>query len=37
MLERADLLGAELQIEDRPGGGTRVRLELTLFADEQGG
>jgi signal transduction histidine kinase len=37
MLERADLLGAELQIEDRPGGGTRVCLELTLFADEQGG
>jgi signal transduction histidine kinase len=37
MLERADLLGVELQIEDRPGGGTRVRLELLLFADEQGG
>jgi signal transduction histidine kinase len=30
MQERADLLGAELDIGDAPGGGTRVRVELSL-------
>lgn len=32
MLERADLLGADLQIESRRGGGTRVSVELPLGA-----
>lgn len=32
MLERADLLGADLQIESRRGGGTRVSVELSLAA-----
>jgi PAS domain S-box-containing protein len=36
MLERADLLGAELEIESCDGGGTVVRLELALPADEAG-
>ncbi len=32
MYERADLIGAELSIESKPGGGTRVRLSLPATA-----
>jgi signal transduction histidine kinase len=37
MFERAELLGAELRIEARPGGGTRVSLELVLPAEAPDG
>ncbi|HWF35885.1 MAG TPA: PAS domain S-box protein [Solirubrobacteraceae bacterium] len=37
MIERADLLGADLQIESRPGGGTVVSVELDLGGYEAGG
>lgn len=33
MIERADLLGADLEIEDRPGGGTVVSIRLVLGED----
>lgn len=32
MRERAAVLGAEFTIENRPGGGTRVRLALKIAA-----
>jgi PAS domain S-box-containing protein len=33
MFHRADLLGAKLRIDDRPGGGTRIFLELALAVE----
>jgi PAS domain S-box-containing protein len=35
MLERADALGADLQIEGRPEGGTRVSVELALVRPDE--
>jgi signal transduction histidine kinase len=34
MRERAELLGGNLQVESRPGAGTRIKVELPLSDGE---